>query len=116
MKNDIDSSVCMNNIDSSVNSTNIDVQNITDVSTSSERKIVDNDTTTGHTSSGYVSKLTGFRFLDLEILSAVVNSLCCCSTCNQASLSLSENFLRKKGLASALVTQCSLCYYNNDFY
>ena len=87
MKNDIDSSVCMNNIDSSVNSTNIDIQNITDVS-----------------------------FLDLEILSVVLNSLCCYSTCNQASVSLLENFSRKKILASALVIECYLCYYNSDIY
>ena len=116
MNNDINSSVCMSNIDSSVNKTNNDIQNIPDVSTASERKIVDINITTDQSSSGYVSKLTGFRFLDLEILSAVVSSLCCYSTCNQASLSLSENFSRKKGLASAMVIECSLCYYNNDFY
>ena len=64
MNNDNNSNVCMNNIDSSVNSTN-------------------NDITKDQSSSGYVSKLTGFRVLDLEILSAFVSSLCCCSTCNQ---------------------------------
>ena len=116
MNNDINSNVCMNNIDSSVNSTNNDIQNIEDVSTASERKIVDIDITKDQSSSGYVSKLTGFRVLDLEILSAFVSSLCCCSTCNQVSLSLSENFSRKKGLASALVIEYSLCYYNNDFH
>lgn len=70
----------INNIDSSVNSTNSDIQNIEDVSTASETKIVDIDLTTDQSSSGYVSKLTWFRFLDLDILSAVVSSLCCCST------------------------------------
>ena len=83
MNNDNNSNVCMNNIDSSVNSTNNDIQNIEDVSTASERKIVDIDITKDQSSSGYVSKLTGFRVLDLEILSAFVSSLCCCSTCNQ---------------------------------
>ena len=78
MNNDINSSVAStSNIDSSVNSTNNDIQNIADVSTASERKTVDIDITTDQSSSGYVSKLTGFRFLDLEIVSAVVNSLCC---------------------------------------
>ena len=76
MNNDVNSSVCMNNIDWSVNITNNNIQNIADVSTASERKIVDMDITTDQSSSGYVSKLTGFRFLDLEILSAVVSSLC----------------------------------------
>ena len=82
MDNYIDSRVYsyMNNIDSSVNSKNSDIQNIEDVSTASETKIVDIDLTTDQSSSGYVSKLTGFRFLDLDILSAVVSSLCCCST------------------------------------
>ena len=46
-----------------------------------------------------------------QILSVVVSSLCCCSTCNQASLTLSENFSKKKGIASALVIESSLCYY-----
>ena len=45
------------------------IQNITDVSTASERKIVDINTTTDQSSSGYVSKLTGFRFVDLKIIS-----------------------------------------------
>ena len=67
----------MNNIDWSVNITDNNIQNIADVSTASERKIVDMDITTDQSSSGYVSKLTGFRFLDLEIVSAVVTSLCC---------------------------------------
>ena len=121
MNNDINSIVAsMSNIDSSVNSANNDIQNIADISTASERKTVDIDKTTDQSSSGYVSKLTGFRFLDLEILSAVVSvyvsSLCCCSTCNQAPLSLSENFSRKKGLDSALATECSLCYYINYLF
>ena len=51
-----------------------------------------------------------------QILSVVVSSLCCCSTCNQASLTLSGNFSRKKGIASALVIESSLCYYNNDIF
>ena len=121
MNNNINSIVAsLSNIDSSVNSANNDIQNIADISTASERKTVDIDITTDQFSSGFVSKLTGFRFLDLEILSAVVSvyvsSLCCCSTCNQAPLSLSENFSRKKGLDSALATECSLCYYNNCLF
>ena len=87
MNNDINSSVNMNNIDSSVNSTNSDIQYIADVSLVSETKIVDIDITADQSSSGYVSKLTVFRILDLEVLSAVVSSLYCCSTCNQVSLS-----------------------------
>ena len=87
VNNDIDSSGYMNSIDSSVNSTNSDIQYIADVSLVSETKIVDIDITADQSSSGYVSKLTVFRFLDLEVLSAVVSSLYCCSTCNQASLS-----------------------------
>ena len=58
----------MNDIDSSVNSTNNDVQNIADVSTASEGKVVDMDITTDLASLRYVSKPTGFRILDLEIL------------------------------------------------
>ena len=48
---------------SSVNSTNNDIQNITDVSTASERKIVDINTTPNQSSSGYVSKLKLIRQL-----------------------------------------------------
>ena len=107
----------VNNVNNDiVNSTNNDIQNVADVSTASEIKTVHIDTTTDQFSSGCVSKLTGFRFLDLEILSIVASSLCCCSTCNQTSFSLSENLSRKKGLAEALVIECFLCYYNNNFY
>ena len=67
MKNEIDSSVCMNNVNSSVNSTNNDIQNIINVSTASERKFVGIDTTTDQSSSGYISKLTGFKLLDLKL-------------------------------------------------
>ena len=67
----------INNVDSSVNSTNNDIQHIADVSTVSERKIVDIDIITDQTSSGYVLKLTGFNFLDMEILSKVVSALSC---------------------------------------
>ena len=77
MKNGIDSSACMNNIDSSVNSTNNDIQNITDFSTVLKIKIIDIDTTTDQSIFGYVSKLTGFRVLYLEIVSALVNLPCC---------------------------------------
>ena len=52
------------------------IQNITDVSTASKRKIVDINTTTDQSSSEYVSKLTGFRFEDY-FTAVVVNSLCC---------------------------------------
>ena len=68
MNNDINSRVnSINNIDSSVNSTNNDIQNIADVSTASEIKIADIDITTDQSSSGYVSKSSRFRILDLEI-------------------------------------------------
>ena len=103
-------------IDSSVISTKSDIQNIADVSTDSETKIVEIDITTDQSGLGSVSKLTGFRFLDMEILSAVVSSHYCCSTCNQASLIWSEKFSRRKGLASALVIECSLWYYNKNIY
>ena len=47
------------------------------------KKNVDSDITTDQRSSGFVSKMTVLRILDLEILSTVVSSLCY-SACNQA--------------------------------
>lgn len=89
-----------------------DIENIAIVS---QRNIVDFDIKWGQSISGYVSKMTGFRTLDLLILSAVVSSLCC-PLCNQESFSLSKHLSMEKGLASALVIECSLYDYINEFH
>lgn len=59
--------------------------------------------------------VSGYRFMDLEILNSVINTLIC-PECNEKKLKLKENVGRKKGLASSLYVFCVNCEYKNDFY
>jgi len=59
--------------------------------------------------------ISGYRFMDLEIMNNVINDLVC-PECNEKELHLKENVGRKKGLASSLYIVCRKCEYKNDFY
>lgn len=50
-------------------------------------------------------KLTGYRFMDMEILSSVFNTLCC-PKCKNDNLTLQEDLSQKKGLACTLILLC----------
>ena len=57
----------------------------------------------------------GYRFMDLDILSAVFKGLKCHTNECESDLVLSENSKNKKGLANELVIGCD-CRYNSSFY
>ena len=49
--------------------------------------------------------ITGYRFVDMEILSSIVSMLCC-PICQSFTLKLHETFDQKKGCASLLNINC----------
>ena len=59
--------------------------------------------------------VSGYRFMDLQILNSVISDLTC-PECKSKKLKLQENVGRKKGLASSLYVFCCECEYKNDFY
>ena len=58
--------------------------------------------------------LDGYRILDVEILSELIQLLCC-PECKTPRLTIHEVFSKKFGLASLLNVNCK-CGYNTDFY
>lgn len=60
------------------------------------------------------SLITGYRFIDLEILNCVVSTLTC-PECMLLELFLSENENKRKGLASCLYINCFICNYSKEF-
>ena len=59
--------------------------------------------------------ITGYRIMDVEILSDIFCELNCPS-CNTNKLKLHERLNQKKGLASLLVLNCNECDYEREFY
>ena len=59
-------------------------------------------------------KITGYRFVDVEILSDMITFLCC-PNCKSSGLMLHENFSKKKGFASLLLIKCE-CGFEKEFY
>ena len=59
--------------------------------------------------------VTGFRIIDMEILSQVFTGLPC-SSCFEFELQVTEEHVKRKGLASCLVLRCASCRWENEFY
>jgi len=60
--------------------------------------------------------ITGYRIIDMEILSKVFAELRC-PRCNADGLKLHEIFSKKAGFASCLVVKCSCEFkYNREFF
>ena len=59
-------------------------------------------------------KITGYRFVDVEISSDMISFLCC-PNCKGSGLMLHENFSKKKGFASLLLIKCE-CGFEKEFY
>lgn len=61
--------------------------------------------------------ITGYRFLDMEILSSIVSMLCC-PICQSCTLKLHETFIRKMGFSSLLIIKCEThrCKFEEEFY
>ena len=57
---------------------------------------------------------TGYRFIDVSILSNVFEQLLC-PGCSSASLTLTDNFEKKNGCASFLFIECISCHWNLKF-
>ena len=66
-------------------------------------------------SSSSCESISGYRIIDLEILSIVFTTFLCPS-CDKQKLKLSENGSKKKGLASLLYVQCKACNFIHEFY
>ena len=85
--------------------------NLSNISTASEKKIQNIEVTS---TSDNKERITGYRLVDMEILSFVFSALGCPECC-KCELNLGETFLKKKGLASCLLTRKN-CGYSKDFY
>ena len=57
----------------------------------------------------------GFRFVDMDILAAVMKKLPC-KECAELELTLCEDDSNRKGCASSLSLQCSSCGWTEEFY
>ena len=60
------------------------------------------------------NSLSGYRLIDLNILSQIFNVLLC-PTYESDSLELHEDSNKKHGLSNLLCLKCSKCEYRNDF-
>ena len=60
------------------------------------------------------NSLSGYRLIDLNILSQIFNVLSC-PTCESGSLELHEDSNKKHGLSN-LFLKCSKCEYRSDFF
>ncbi|XP_066932065.1 uncharacterized protein [Clytia hemisphaerica] len=58
----------------------------------------------------------GYRFVDMTILASIFTVLSCPGCNGVRCLNLHENDVKKKGLASHLVLQCSVCLYEQSFF
>lgn len=65
-----------------------------------------------HTCNGYV---TGFRFIDLQILASIL-MLLPCPECYQLTIALMENNQKRQGCASQLKVICQNCGWKEDFF
>ena len=61
------------------------------------------------------TSVSGYRLIDLEILSELLSSLRC-NECNNFSITLIENRFQRKGCASNLNIFCGECGWNNEFF
>lgn len=61
------------------------------------------------------SNLTGYRFMDMEIL-ATVFSLMQCNNCGESNIQLSEISFQRHGCASCLRVLCMNCGWKHTFY
>lgn len=78
----------------------------------SKRKIV--DILTDDTPNKNDQRMTGYRLMDVEILSSDVIEILSCPECKRSGLTLHENFAAKKGFASNLELKCK-CGFLKSF-
>ena len=107
------SKVSGSSMDSSVASHSVLSLNSTSEDSISHAKVLNIDSSTPLKQKGKV-KVSGYRFMDVEILSVVFESLCC-PDCKTSRLTLKENIIQKKGLAILFQVTCK-CGYKKEFY
>ena len=61
-------------------------------------------------------KITGYRFMEMEVLFNVISILSCPDCSSAKTLSLSEKIGDRKGFASSLNIHCNSCGYNYNFF
>ena len=61
------------------------------------------------------STITGFRFVDMELLSTAFSAMRC-ADCGEFSIVLSENHLKRQGCASSLRVFCENCGWKHEFW
>ncbi|XP_064598238.1 uncharacterized protein LOC135464678 [Liolophura sinensis] len=82
----------------------------------SKRKLDCSATVCEQTDGGVSDKLSGFRLMDLSVLSATFEQCCVCKSCRSGNLVLSEDLQRKKGLSMYLELTCSFCHRQTELY
>ena len=60
-------------------------------------------------------KVEGFRLLDMVILNGFITTLTC-PDCLECTITVNENFTKKKGLSSFLSIECSNCQFSKGSY
>ena len=60
-------------------------------------------------------KLEGFRLFDMSILQTFIASLAC-PECHECTLYVSEDYAKRKGLASFVSVNCDSCEYKHECY
>ena len=109
VNNTVDMNVNMELNDTNIPDVNIEKPNIQngEPSSVSSRKVQEIPSLTKENISGY-------RIIDMELLSNVFEELCC-PKCSQPNLLFSENNCKKKGSSSMLTLNCS-CGYLREFH
>ena len=59
--------------------------------------------------------ISGYRLVDMTSLNAIINECLLCPACKAATIKLSENFKKKRGLSSCLCLNCD-CGFFKEFY
>ena len=60
--------------------------------------------------------ITGYRIVDMDLLTPVIALLCCPECQTTSSLRLHESFKEKMGFASLLTISCQICTFKHEFY
>ena len=90
-----------------ISKTSTNSVHIVNTSTASEKNLIDMSPSKVSAPT-QKSDITGYRLVDMEILSTILSTLSC-PFCKQATIKLSENTSRKMGLASSLKVKCTSC-------
>lgn len=106
-----ESNFCVNNESPCTSVNSLNSHDLSTLSSASSQKVQTFEAVTPTQS----SKITGYRIVDTEILSDVIEMLLC-PTCEEFTLSLCDNVLQKQGFSSSLMIKCSNCELITEFH